>query len=823
MSPRPPAPLVRRPARAAVAGWMLALALAAPLRAQEPTPEPTRAATPTAAPLPLGEVAVKSDELAVYLRQVEERTAADSPEQPISAALPDVARQVREQADVTRRLLAGSPSLREVDGHIEVWRALRTQLDGWRALLGTRIGELDAEIGGLARLRAIWRATRDEARAQGAPATVVERIAATLAAIATTRDLIDAQRQRLLVLQDGVVAQSAALREPLRALTDYRERGLDRLLVAEAPPLWEALRTVNVPAAAQSVLTGGHDELRALRRYLADRLPRLALLLACFAVLVALLFRARRLAEKWASEDATLARAARAFAVPVSSALLVTLVSTPWFFPDAPLLLKDAVGLLVLVPTLHLLRRLVDPPMAPALWALGLFYVVDRGCRVLAGQPGLEQSLFLLEMLAAAAFLGWLLRSGRFRALFSAESRWAASAEHAARLLIALLVIAGTAGALGFMQLARYLQEALIDSSFAAVVLFGMLQVLEGVWAYLLRTRIARRLRMIEVHRAILQRRGERVLGWLAFLAWLAVTLSKARVLRPAWAAVREALTATVAIGSLSLSLGAVLAFAVTVWLSFALSRFIRFALEEDVFPRLALERGMPYALSSLTHYAILFIGFLMALAATGIDLDRFTLLAGAFGVGIGFGLQNVVNNFVSGLILLFERPIKVGDVIQVAQVSGEVKRIGIRSSLLRTFDGADVIVPNGDLVSGTLTNWTLTDSRRRIDITIGVAYGTDPEEVLAMLRRIAGGHPFVLEQPAPVALFTGFGDNALTFQLFCWTDRFDRWGGTRSELAVAINKALAEAGIEIPFPQRDMRVTGGGTPLTVRIAKDGE
>ena len=175
--------------------------------------------------------------------------------------------------------------------------------------------------------------------------------------------------------------------------------------------------------------------------------------------------------------------------------------------------------------------------------------------------------------------------------------------------------------------------------------------------------------------------------------------------------------------------------------------------LDEDVLPRLTLPRGVPAAISTGAHYVILVAGFLIAIGAAGFDLGKFTLLAGALGVGIGFGLQNVVNNFVSGLILLFERPVQTGDTIEVGPLSGEVMRIGIRSSTIRTSDGADVIVPNASLISERLVNWTFSDRSRRIDLDVGVAYGSDPNKVLALLLETARAHGEVMSLPEPAGV----------------------------------------------------------------------
>jgi small-conductance mechanosensitive channel len=194
-------------------------------------------------------------------------------------------------------------------------------------------------------------------------------------------------------------------------------------------------------------------------------------------------------------------------------------------------------------------------------------------------------------------------------------------------------------------------------------------------------------------------------------------------------------------------------------------------------------------------------------MAALGIDLTKVTLLAGAVGIGVGMGLQNVVNNFASGLILMLERPINVGDEIDVGGVVGEVKRIGVRSSTIRTSQGAEVIVPNADLASKQVTNWTLSDRSRRYEIDIGVAYGSDPARVLHLLEAAAADVPEVQKRPKPRALFRGFGDSSLDFRLLAWVESSDVGLQAQNNLRMAILRVLGEAGIEIPFPQRDVHI----------------
>jgi small-conductance mechanosensitive channel len=260
-------------------------------------------------------------------------------------------------------------------------------------------------------------------------------------------------------------------------------------------------------------------------------------------------------------------------------------------------------------------------------------------------------------------------------------------------------------------------------------------------------------------------------------------------------------------LGGLDVTLGNVAAFAVTAALALALSRLVRFVLDEGVFAELDLPRGVPAAVSTTLQYLIIILGFSWAVLASGMEMSRFSFVVGALGVGIGFGLQNVVNNFVSGLILLYERPIQVGDVVEVGTVSGEVTRIGVRSSTVRTFPGAEVIVPNATLISTEVTNWTLSDRRRRIELGVGVAYGTPPQRVIDLLLAAVRGRPGVLESPAPVALFLRFGESSIDFALRFWTADFDRWQALASEVMIEVSASLGREGIEIPFPQRDLHL----------------
>jgi len=264
---------------------------------------------------------------------------------------------------------------------------------------------------------------------------------------------------------------------------------------------------------------------------------------------------------------------------------------------------------------------------------------------------------------------------------------------------------------------------------------------------------------------------------------------------------------ATLEVGTVSIAAKAVATAIAVAIATFILTGLTGFILDREIVPRLRLRPGAGYAIITFTRWAIVVVGSILTLAALGIDMAKVTLLASAIGVGIGFGLQNVVNNFVSGLILIVERPVGVGDLIEVGPLTGEVKRIGIRSSVVRTSQGAEVIVPNAELVSKDVVNWTRSDRQRRYDIDVGVAYGSEPEQVMRLLVEAAGEVPEIMKSPASAAMFKGFGDSSLDFRLLAWVPTVDVGLQAQNALRVAILRKLDQAGIVIPFPQRDLHI----------------
>ena len=540
----------------------------------------------------------------------------------------------------------------------------------------------------------------------------------------------------------------------LQRIADFQQKAVAGILVPDAPPIWTIdLWSDAVAALPEHVRKIASAHWSDVVKYFRDPHQGGALHPALFIVLALVFSAARRKIAVWEKSGADASSAILVFERPYAAALATTLVlvTAPLFF-QLPTVVRQLLTIVSLVPMLRLARPMISASVAFVLYTCCLLFAVDTLRQTFAGIQVIGQAILVAETLAAIIVLYSMRRHYREIIAARAESSGLIDLKVGRFLLIIVLLVGLLAAVAGYTRLARLLTPGIFVGGVLALIFFASLRVCAGLLALALRVWPLSSLRMVAHHRELLERRVYRLLIWLAVGGWLVRYLSYLGLLDPAWSLAKALLATKLERGSLSISIGNVLEFVLTVWLAYLLSRFLRFVLQEDVYPRIDLAPGLSYAASSLLNYIILALGFVAALGVLGVDFSKVSLLAGAFSVGIGFGLQSVVNNFVSGLILLFERPIHVGDTVEVGTLQGIVRRIGISASVLHTRQGADIIVPNSQLVTDKVTNWTLSDKLRRVDLPVGVNYGADPKKVVDLLVGVAAAQPQVLKHPAPAA-----------------------------------------------------------------------
>ena len=447
-----------------------------------------------------------------------------------------------------------------------------------------------------------------------------------------------------------------------------------------------------------------------------------------------------------------------------------------------------------------LVRRVVGPHASLSLYTLAAALIAQALFGAFFDPLPLVSRLLLIAQCGALAVaLGMDLGRGHFERLLPGLP--AALVGWAARGIIILLAMAVLATVTGHLGAARVLRNLVLGGLGFWVLVSVVAAQLYGFSLALMHTGVGRSLRIVRLHRGAVRNSLRSAVIFVALVGWVWGMVLILGLGDEVSRLVDLLYHYEIKIGSTSIDLTGVWVGLAVVLGTIVAVKIVGPLLELEILPRFIRKPGLPYAVSTVIRYLLVTAGTLLAMAAMGIDLTKVTLLAGAVGVGIGFGLQGVVNNFVSGVILLMERPVNVGDVVQMGQLRGVVRRIGVRSSTILTGQGAEVIVPNADLISKEVTNWTLSDRRRCLEIDARVAYGTEPEEVVRLLEAAAREVAGVLANPPPSAAFTGFGDSSLNFRLAAWIGDYSEGSSIESALRMAVVRKFRDAGIEIPFP----------------------
>jgi potassium efflux system protein len=486
---------------------------------------------------------------------------------------------------------------------------------------------------------------------------------------------------------------------------------------------------------------------------------------------------------------------------PFAAGLLAAL--TLWFLHQGPL--PTLVSLVYLAVISMATARLVGGLMT-GLWRTRITYFLALLLIITEASQVFEVPLPIFRLYTFVVSLVGFLLCGR--RLMKREQKKMSSAfvwTLRAGLVIFAAVFIAELG--GYSALAAHLLEASLKTTFSVLVAWMFMALAGGGLEWAFHTTRLQAVVFLQRRKNVILHRLTVTIGFILGTLLLAANLVIWGFYESHVIALQGLLSLGVTLGTWRISLGLVLTAAALLYGAFLASWIVQAVLMEGLFTKRELQAGVKFSMGRLIHYGFVLIGFLLALAALGVDLQKITILAGALGVGIGFGLQTIVNNFVCGLILLFERPIKVGDLIQLDSEWAYIKKIGLRATIVETFDQAEVVVPNSDLVTTKVTNWTLSSRLSRITIPVGVAYGSDVPLVLQILKDCAEQHPLVTKIRPPQVLFMDFGESSLDFELRVFVEDVSNRLQVMSELHQEIDRRFREAGVEIPFPQRDIHI----------------
>ena len=671
-------------------------------------------------------------------------------------------------------------------------------LNSWNKFLESRTEEFESLYEDIEEARTVWEVTLQHTLSLEPSASITTEIKNRLDSLTHFEKSMRIRANEIIEYEVRINQMNQQINQIVDKLDNFLD---NRLWARDSAPLWaldnDSLSDTYGIQQLRSILLANEKSIVV---YYNLYRPNFYLHLVIF-IIVIIMFVRIRVSSRKQPEYEDLKFLYHSLKRPVLSALLVSLLFSIWIYSNEPQVLAEAAVMLALIAVIGIFFGYVHQAFRAPLIILGLIYVLNYLQSILPIGTLFQRIFMGGESLVVIAYTIWVAKLFRLHRP-QIPYGWLRALVRLIPITMFFMVGSAIANVVGSVRLSRVLLSGIIESATLAIIYFGAVMVLSSMLAYVLRTPYAHLFNLIRDNFELMQKRMNLLFQYLGFILWIRSTLMIFGYLDSILEWSEEVWTFGITFGSVTITVGGILGFFLIIMVSWWLARVLQLLLERELFDRLNVSKGIPHAISTTIYYVFIGLGFLLAISYAGFDLNQISLVIGALGVGIGFGLQNIISNFVSGLILTFERPITVGDTIEVGPLMGNVSSMGLRSSKVKTFDGSEVIVPNSNLVTKEVINWTLSDNRRRLTIPVTAAYGSNPHTVLDTMKEVVSAHEKVLNYPAPMTLFDGFGDSSLKFRVLFWV-HFEESLSVKSEIGVQIFDALHVAGIEIPIPQR--------------------
>jgi potassium efflux system protein len=505
------------------------------------------------------------------------------------------------------------------------------------------------------------------------------------------------------------------------------------------------------------------------------------------------------------------------FKTPLVSCLLVPLAIIPYFYDHPPVIFLEAFFLLTLLLILVLVRKTLDINLFKALH--GLFYItIGYSASNLLIQITNFDRFGIMLLSIAALFVAY-----KFNKKVSAEpDKYPKNTLPALRLFMGLQLLALFCDVSGRFSLAKIIGITATFNLWFLLSLYFVVEIISQGLSLQFQSQKEDDAVSTWIDYALLLKKFRSILNLLATVLWLFFLLQNLNIDDAALNYIKGILNEAHTVGGASFTFGGFVIFIAVIWLSSIMSRIISYFYDISAQRSTEIESLIKKNRTStlLIRIGVFTVGFFLAVFASNFPLDKITIIISAFGIGIGFGLQNIVNNLVSGLILAFEKPVQIGDIIEVDNRSGTIKEIGIRASKIETGDGAEVIIPNGDLISHHVVNWTLSNNNRRVELTIGVAYGSNIQKVKTLLMDVVEGRDDIMNFPAPSVFVHNINETSVDFKVAFWAAEIGQWVELKSNILTEIYTTLEREGVKLPSRQQDVQVNlPGGKTLALEEA----
>jgi potassium efflux system protein len=699
-----------------------------------------------------------------------------------------------------------SMTYQRLESLIRAWHNYGSKLDGLQKTLQSRISEIESIELELEDELLLWDKVAQVLKKSELPLELRQGADTAQAALNVTLVQTKERADSLLLMQTRQSHLSLLIHETVLVLKEEQKVFQSNYFVIDAHPIWIATDSVS-----QSQNVGEYLKSESLQSYsiLKTYLQSnrgIAFLQLSFIIILIIGFIA--LSRLWPTHELNPdsrreIQAGYIIRHPFFSSLLISIIISIFFYTNRPLVLGDFFVALMMVSSLVLLPGLMTRKIRVALILLLALFLLNVLQDHLPYQSFANRWIIFIQSIA---ILGLLYIPYKMKSEFQLRPTGKRIFTGFIGVFGLLMIMAVVSNIIGSVKLADFLISSTIGTLTFSVIVVTIVIILNSMMVLLIKGKKAESIPLFEPLKHLIDRRIRPMINWGAFLLWLFAALIYFRILAPVQDLMGKIMNTEFFIASVAISIGAIITFFIIVFVTYVIVRFVKNVFKDEWVAQSNLPRGSAEAISMLIRYAIVAFGIYLALNAIGLEMNKFGFIAGALGVGIGFGLQNIVLNFIAGLIITFENPIYVGDIIEVDQHMGKVTEIGVRASKVLTYDGSEVIVPNGLLISNKVVNWTLTNQKRRLSISIKTSSDVDPEKVIEIVKRVAGRHTNSLDQPAPLVVFNGYESYGFDFTLFCWVD-FSVSLSTKSEIALDAIKALAAEGITAPMPVQKIKI----------------
>jgi len=774
--------------------------------------------------IPVSEIPAQIEAFKSRSKDIEKKIQPSAEIKNIDSTFLETKEYLNQLKDDFDEIVVADLDLRRTEAKKREWLNYLESLVSMRSKINDRNKQLQAIFEEINFNEEVWEKTRDYAREKKIASELIGSSEDVLSNIKVLRKKIKKQQDEVLIIYKSISDEIAIVEDVIATLDAQIKELQSRFFVQDSPPIWNAIdSTSNISFFKTQLLQTISENARIINVYFFTHISTVYYQLAfIFLIIILFLYLKRKMRNAPVNEqNMDEVKAAIIIKKPISSALVFGMLVSIFFFKNRPMSIVEFYMIIYIIPVTILAVRLIDKERKKFLYVLVVLFVVDIVQSYLNIYAFGNRILFII--VAAIAFYA-LLQFYKYRKSRKMKpEKWLGKLTNFVIVSYFILLVASVFGnILGSVGFSYLLLNAVIKSMTFAFIAVVLVIILTSV--LVISTKESKGLPYFSIskYQTLLVKRIKPLIDFSGFALWLYVTLTAFSVYEYLLNWVGEVMDITWFIGKdkdVEISLGGIIMFFIVLIITFALVRLVKVIFSDNWVRKSKIPRGIPEAISMTLRYLITGFGIYLALLFAGVNLNNFGLMAGALGVGIGFGLQGIVSNFIAGLVLSYERPIHVGDTIEVNALMGNVTEIGVRASKVQTFDGSEVIVPNNELISKNVINWTLSNEQRRLKIQVRTSLDADPRVVMKLLREIATTHPNTLPNPEPMILFDGYGNMSLDFTVYLWV-YFNVSFGTRSDIALKIYDAIKEAGYDVPIPVQKIHYisdekdkSGGLTP----------